>query len=767
MRPANPSDAMTDAEIPKPEPELTSEQLRVLLEGLGDHAIFSLDAQGRILTWNRGASRISRYAGDEVIGRPFSMLFSPEDAERGLPGEILRKAHAERVSVEGWRLRKDGGRFWAYSEISAVRDPDGAIAGYVEITCDISEQKASRDTLTRSEESFRLLVDSVLDYSIYMLDRRGNVVSWNKGAERIKGYAASEILGEPYSRFYTPEDLQAGRPQQNLRTAAEQGHYEGEGWRVRKDGSRFWACVVLTALRDENGHIRGFAKVTRDISGRKRTEDLLRQSEERFRLLVDGIKDYAVFMLSPEGLITSWNPGAERIKGYHADEVIGKHFSMFYPDQDVAAGKPERALRTATEQGRYAEQGWRVRRDGSLFWADVTLTPIRDESGKLRGFSKVTRDVTEQKKAQEDLRHAEERLRQLLDGIRECAIFLLDPDGRVATWNAGAERLKGYRAEEILGKPFSTFYPSEDRESGKPGRLLEIALSEGQAKDEGWRVRKDGSRFWAEVLLTAVYDAGGLLQGFSKITRDRSERRQREEEVQRLNRELRERVTDLDAFASTLAHDVEAPLRAVTLFTELALEDCAEGLGEHGREMLRRVLGSAGQAGQLTRDLLAYSRLTHAEIRSEPVDLGALIEEVLLGMAHVLTESKASVEVRKPLPEISANKVLLRQALTNLLSNAVKFSRAGVPPVIKIRAAREGPRVRIVVEDNGIGVAPEDAKRLFQAFNRLNPARDYAGTGLGLAIVRRSAERMGGRVGMESGPSGGCRFWIELPGVLP
>src|SRR5581483_6894555 len=171
---------------------------------------------------------------------------------------------------------------------------------------------------------FRLLVQSVRDYAIFMLDRRGNVASWNAGAERIKGYRADEIIGQPYSRFFTPEDVAANRPHENLRAAAEQGHYQGEGWRVRKDGTRFWASVTLTALRDERGRLRGFAKVTRDVTDRKRTDELLRESEERYRQLVDGVRDVAILLLSPQGTITSWNAGAERVTGYHADEVIGK-----------------------------------------------------------------------------------------------------------------------------------------------------------------------------------------------------------------------------------------------------------------------------------------------------------------------------------------------------------------------------------------------------------------------------------------------------------
>ncbi|MBV8880715.1 MAG: PAS domain S-box protein [Planctomycetaceae bacterium] len=755
---------MTDAETPKT-PDLTSDQIRLLLEGLSDHAIFSMDAQGRIQTWNKGAARIYGYTLTEIRGQQFQILHAREEKERRVPEETLRKARDQRAVVEGRRVRKDGRGFWAYSEISAVRDVSGEVVGYVDITCDVSERKEKGEELARSEEAFRLLVQSVQDYAIYMLDRRGNVVSWNPGAQRIKGYTAEEIVGEHYSRFFTPEDIASNKPHENLRIASEQGHYEADGWRVRKDGTRFWANVALTALRDDQGRLRGFAKVTRDISGRKRSDELLRQSEERYRQLVDGIRDYAVYMLSPEGMITSWNAGAERVKGYHADEVIGKHVSLFYTPDDVQAKRPELELRLAAERGRFNGEGWKVRRDGTYFWAEVTMTAIRDDAGKLRGFAKITRDVTAERKSMDDLRRAEERFRLLVEGVREYAIYMLDPNGRVASWNPGAERLKGYRADEIIGKPHSTFYTPEDQKAGKPARLLDLAASEGQARDEGWRVRKDGRRFWADVLLTALYDGGGLLRGYSKVTRDLTERQKRDEEVRRLNQGLQEKITDLDAFASTVAHDVASPLRAIASYTDMVVEDYGKSLPEEAQLHLQRVQSAARHMRRLLEDLLAYSRLSHAEIQPVPTDLEALIEEVLLEMAHALGESKAKVLQSKPYPKVLANATLLRQALTNLISNAVKFARPGVPPAVTVATERRGKDVRITVTDNGIGIGPADVQRLFQPFERLGPAKGYAGTGLGLAIVRRAVERMDGRVGMEPAPEAGTRFWIELPGA--
>jgi PAS domain S-box-containing protein len=247
---------------------------------------------------------------------------------------------------------------------------------------------------------FRLFVEAVTDYAIYMLDPVGTVSSWNAGAQRFKGYEASEILGENFARFYEPADRAAGLPAHALATAAREGKFEAEGWRVRKDGSRFWAHVVIDAIRDKSGGLLGFAEITRDLTERRQVEEELRRSEERFRLLVEGVSDYAIYMLDPTGVVSNWNTGAQRIKGYRADEIVGQHFSRFYGEEDRARGEPARGLGIAERQGRFETEAWRVRKDGSRFWANVVIEAIRDPSGRLLGFAKITRDITERREAQ-------------------------------------------------------------------------------------------------------------------------------------------------------------------------------------------------------------------------------------------------------------------------------------------------------------------------------------------------------------------------------
>jgi PAS domain S-box-containing protein len=264
----------------------------------------------------------------------------------------------------------------------------------------------SSDTMETNR--IELLVQSVTDYAIYMLDPSGVVASWNPGARRFKGYAPEEIIGEHFSRFYTDEDRAAGIPRIALETAEREGKFEAEGWRVRKDGTRFWASVIIDPIRGPDGGLLGFAKVTRDLTERREADEALRRSEERFRLLVQSVTDYAIYMLDLQGQVVSWNAGAERFKGYSADEIIGQHFSRFYTDEDRAAGIPARALEAARTQGRFESEGWRVRKDGARFWASVVIDPVRDPAGTLIGFAKITRDLTERREAQIALEQAQE-----------------------------------------------------------------------------------------------------------------------------------------------------------------------------------------------------------------------------------------------------------------------------------------------------------------------------------------------------------------------
>jgi PAS domain S-box-containing protein len=389
---------------------MDAQRLDLLLDALADYAIYMLDPDGFVTTWNRGAERVKGYTAVEIIGQHFSRFFTSEDRANGLPERILEAARTNgRHEAEGWRVRKDGTRFCANAIIQSIRDERGALIGFAKITRDITERFQAQRAIVESERRFRILVDGVIDYAIYMLDPCGIITNWNTGAQRLKGYSAEEVIGQHFSRFYTKEDRASGLPARVLDVAAREGRYETEGWRVRKDGGRFWASIIVDAIRDEDGRLQGFAKVTRDITERRAALDALHESERQFRLLVNGVVDYAIFMLDLNGIITSWNAGAQRIKGYTVEEIVGQHFSRFYTEHDRAAGAPARALYTATREGRFSAEGWRVRKDGTVFWANVVIDAIRDEKGELIGFAKITRDVTEQRNSQLALEAAQKQ----------------------------------------------------------------------------------------------------------------------------------------------------------------------------------------------------------------------------------------------------------------------------------------------------------------------------------------------------------------------
>ena len=300
------------------------------------------------------------------------------------------------------------------------------------------------------EERYKLLIEAVTDYAIYMLDPNGVVVSWNPGAQRFKGYTAAEIIGSHFSRFYVEKDREAGVPARALETSAREGKFESEGWRVRKDGSRFWAHVVIDPVRSPDGELIGFAKITRDLSERRAAERKLRQKEEQFRLLVQSVTDYALYMLDPEGRVTSWNLGAERIKQYHAEEIIGEHFSRFYTAIDLQKGEPQQALEIARREGRFEKEGWRVRKDGTQFWASVVIDPIRDETGTIIGFAKVTRDITERKDTQKALEQAREALAhaQKMDAIGQLTGGIAHDFNNLLTVILGSLELASKRLPE-------------------------------------------------------------------------------------------------------------------------------------------------------------------------------------------------------------------------------------------------------------------------------------------------------------------------------
>jgi PAS domain S-box-containing protein len=618
--------------------------------------------------------------------------------------------------------------------------------------------KRKKVVLTPDARRYQSLVDHVGDYAILMLDADGYIISWNDGAELIKGYSADEIIGSHFSRFYPVEALDQDLPRQELESTAATGRFEGEGWRLRKDGSRFWASVVITRMLGEEGELIGFSTITRDLTQRRRQELDLRQSEERFRLLIAGVRDYAIFMLDPGGKVQTWNAGAQHIKGYSADEIIGSHFSRFYPQEAIDRALPDTELRGATMQGRFEDEGWRVRKDGSRFWANVIITAVRNASGQLVGFSKITRDLTERRSHEDDLRLSEERFRLLVDGVTEYAIMMLDREGFVTSWNAGAERIKGYKSQEVMGKHLAHFYPSEAVLESKPWAHLAAARTSGRFTDEGWRLRKDGTLFWAATVITALRDQADRPYGFAHVVQDLTQRRHSEA--------LADTAQRMHEFIAMLAHELRNPLAPIRNAVALMGR---KGLTDPTLESMRQTIDR--QSMLMTRlldELLDVNRIARGQFS---------VEHELIDLREVITQA---VETSRPLIEarghrldqsipdlpllVRGDAVRLTQAILNLLNNSAKYTQKNGS--IRLSASIRHAEIELRVSDNGRGIEPAMLEKIFDLFVQLQPVNNatIGGLGVGLALVRRVIELHGGSVQARSAGTGkGAEFIVRLP----
>ena len=482
---------------------------------------------------------------------------------------------------------------------------------------------------------------------------------------------------------------------------------------------------------------------------------------DRFRLLVEAVQDYGIFMLDENGIVMSWNAGAARLKGYTAEEIIGRHFSIFYPEPAKQKMWPDHELQLATEHGTYEEEGWRVRKDGSMFWANVVITALRDPQGQLTGFGKVTRDLTERRLQEEALRQSEERFRLLIEGVRDYAIYMLDPMGRIQSWNSGAELIKGYKAAEVLGRHYSMFFRSEDVAQGLPGQELRDCLQRGRTEEEGWRVRKDGSTFWANIVMVPMWNADGSHLGFAKVTRDMTESR-RLSHLEHSSRQMNE-------FIAMLAHELRNPLAPIrNAVSILQLEQAPSTTVRTSRDMIDRQLS---HLTRLVDDLLDAGRLTSGKIRIKPelISFNRVVSRAIEATRPAMDARSHQFKLDVP-PEdlwVNADETRLAQVLQNLLSNATKFTPVG--GVITLSARVEAGRLHVDVADNGEGISPLALESIFELFSQGDglAASRQSGLGIGLSLARSLVEMHGGSISAKSPGTGrGSVFSFELPGAV-
>ena len=646
-----------------------------------------------------------------------------------------------------------------------------------------------KDRARREAEQLRLLVHGTTDYAIFMLDPEGYILTWNSGAERLKGYKSVEIIGQHFTRFYPPEALARGWPDHELQMARTEGRFEDDGWRLRKDGSRFWANVVITALRDEQGRLRGFSKVTRDLTGRRQADEALRDSEERFRLLVEGVSDYAIFLLDPVGHVISWNTGAQRIKQYRAEEIIGEHFSRFYPQEAVDRGWPAHELEVATREGRFEDEGWRLRKDGTQFWANVVITALRDEAGALRGFAKITRDMTERKRAEESdrqlieettarrvaeenarlIEEQREQLRVTLSSIGD-AVISTDAKGRVTFLNPKAQELVGWKEDEAVNRDLSEVFHivNEQSRQGVENPALR-ALREGRIvglANHTILISKDGTERPIDDSAAPICDPRGKVLGSVLVFRDITERKHAQVALQRANEALISADRRKDEFLAILAHELRNPLAPIhNALQILKLAQLDVQTVTETRDMMER---QVQHLMRLVDDLLDVSRVVRGkiELRQEPVELATIV-------ARAVELAKSQIEAQGhrfhlfvPAESLllNADPIRLAQVVGNLLTNSAKYMDPSGQ--IWLSAWREADDVVLVVRDAGIGIAPDMLPHVFELFVQADSATTKAqgGLGIGLTLVRKLVELHDGAIeARSSGLGKGSEFEVRLP----
>ena len=507
-------------------------------------------------------------------------------------------------------------------------------------------------------------------------------------------------------------------------------------------------------------HSRSAAQSARDAS--LQATQALPGYEERFRLLVESVKDYAIFMLDPEGRVVSWNAGAERIKGYSAEEILGRHFTCFHLPKDVEAGVPARILETAVAQGRSVDEGWRVRKDGSQFWANVALTALRDETGTLVGFAKVTRDLTEQRRAAEVLRAGEEYARRIVDAAYD-AFVAIDEEGVVTGWNRHAEEMFGWSREEAIGRVLAdTIVPTQHRDAHRRGLQHFLETGEGPVLNrviELAAVRRNGEEFPVELTISPL--TVGRKYVFTAFIRDVTQRKEAEDKLRRYTADLEAANAELDAFAYSVSHDLRAPLRSIDGFSQALLEDYAAQLDAAGQQYLHRVRASSQHMATLIDDLLQLSRVTRAEMSREPVNLSDLAHSIAADLQRSDPKRQVEFVITSGL-EISGDPRLFRLVLENLLGNAWKYTARHPRARIEFGVTQYESRPAYYVRDDGAGFDMTYADKLFGAFQRLHAPGEFEGTGVGLATVRRIIGRHGGRVWGEGAVEQGATFYFTL-----
>jgi PAS domain S-box-containing protein len=751
------------------ESKKSEEKYRGLLEAAPD-AMVVVNQGGEIVLLNVQAEKQFGYRRDELLGQKVKNIIPEGFAER-LIADDLRSAEdalAQQIGtgIELIGRRKDGSEFPIELMLSPLESAEGILV--TAAIRNISMRKAAEKHLAQMEGRYRGLLEAAPD-AMVVVNQGGEIVLLNVQAEKQFGYRRDELLGQKVKNII-PVGFAERLIADDLRSAEDAlAQQIGTGIELigrRKDGGEFPIEIMLSPLKSAEGilvtaairniSVRKAAEAhLAQMEGRRRlVEDALRESQEQYRMLLDGVEDHAIFMMDPQGQIVSWNAGAERTKGYTADEIIGHNFSNFFPPEDIERGRPEEVLRITAASGRHEEQGMRVRKDGSRFLASVTFTALRDPAGNLRGFSEFSHDLSKSKEA-------EAKYRGLLEAAPD-AMVVVNQGGEIVLLNVQAEKQFGYRRDELLGQKVKNIIPEgfAERLIADDLRSAEDALAQqiGTGIELIGR-RKDGSEFPIEIMLSPLENAQGTL--VTAAIRDITTRKMAEANLLLKVKELNRSNEELGQFAYIASHDLQEPLRMVASYTQLLSRRYKGKLDADADEFIAFAVDGASRMQRLIQDLLAYSRV--GTKGSDLLDISSedALQQALINLHGAIEESGALV-THDPLPTVFADETQLTQLFQNLVGNAIKYQRPGVPRVHISAAVNGGKKWTFSVRDNGLGIDPQYFEKIFGMFQRLHKREAFAGTGIGLAICKKIVEQHGGSITVESQPEQGSTFRFVL-----
>lgn len=755
----------------------SEQKYRVIVEGT-NAMLFTADRRGFFTYANEASARVLGVPAEALKGQFYLRYVHPDDRTRVHETYTDQFRHGYRSTYLEFRYRApNGNEGWMSFFVSPVFS-DGHVTGMTGVAQEISERKRIEASLKESEERYRLLVEGASEYAIIMLDLQGNIESWNSGAQRIFGYAETDVVGKNFSIFFDEKAIRAREPDLELEQAMKHGEFLFEGSRVRKGGTTLWAAGLTTLLRDEEGRPRKFAKVAHDITARRAAEIALLGSQARLARAqrMAHLGNWELDLANTEDLSANrldWSEEVFRIFGL--EPAVGTvsndiFFRSVHPDDREAVVF---AVRTALDKkANYSIEHRIIRPDGSMRTVAEHAEIEFDAKGKPARLIGTVQDITEQKRAEESLRESEERFRQLAENVREV-FWISDTLSNTLLYVSPAFETVWGRSLESLYQHPSLYLESIHTDDRENAARAHANQRKGLPTDEIYRViHPDGSTHWVRDRAFPIKDESGRVYRVAGVAEDISERKRYEQQLQQLNTELEQRVArrteqlamankELEAFSYSISHDLRAPLRSINGFSTALLDEYGDQFTDAARRYLEIIRNSAVQMSRLIDDLLEFSRLSRQELRKANVDLSQLVRRSVSELTAVEPQRNVSVEVQS-LPSTRGDRNLLYQVVMNLLSNAFKFTRYQPSPKIEVGSFEQDGQTVYYVKDNGAGFDDEYAEKLFGVFQRLHSAEEFEGTGVGLAIVQRIVSRHGGKIWAESKPGRGATFFFTL-----